>query len=316
MENDAAVSTETADTTQADVTATTEESTAVAEALAETTTEEVAEVPAEETAAEEVTEDGTAETDEVEETEDETAAEEGEESATFTDITAANKRIKELQKENTRRRLQNKDTDAAFEGADEDFRAGWLELGRMLSGSEEEQNEAVAALSRYIGGAEGQGDVADAVAEDAPAVSEDSIIEKVGAIFEQRERDLAVKAQQAAIALEVQELGYTPDADAATNPEAYAAHALLWQFVASQPEGQKDLAAAHAAVQDFEKSVLNRKLAEMKNSNTGLPQPNSSVSSATSTSDDSEPVSAKDRLKKAEEESIRFYAERNSAPRF
>jgi hypothetical protein len=306
MSEEAAVSVETADATpiEASATESTQESAVVDTPESVVETEVVEPVTTEPAVEVEASED-----DEVVVPEEPVVVEEEEELPKFETLDEALKAVKDLREENKRRRLHNKDVDAVFETAEEGFKEGWLELARLLNGTEEEQSEAVSILASYVG----SGDTAE-VAELAEPLSEDSILAQIDAKFAERQQALAVKEHQAKIAVEVESLGYKSDASPET-PE-FASHALLWQLVAAQPEGEKSLTKAHEAVQAHEQSIFDRKLAELKNANTGLPARVSGVSEKAKDADESGPVSAHEVMKRAEEKSLQFYAERNSAPRF
>lgn len=318
--DETAVSTETEATTQDDVADTVTTDDAAVDATAEdvVTDEVVADAVEEEvveTSEDEVVEAADEDESEVvndDETDLDAVDEDEDELASFTDLGDANKRVKELQKENTRRRLQNKDVDSAFEGSQDGFRDSWLELARMLNGSEEEQADAVEVLRRFVS----DGSSAESEEVVTEELSEESIMAKVGALFDHREQRLAVQTYQAQIDKEELELGYNREATLESDPVAFSKRALLWQIVAAQPEGQKDLQAAHAAVEAYNDAVFNAQLEALQAANTGLPQAHGGVTSVANNVEDTEPVSAFEAMKRAEEESIRRAEQRKAAPQF
>lgn len=209
---------------------------------------------------------------------------------------AAAKRV-----ENKELRAQLEEIETAFEGGDEDFKTGWLQIGRLLL---EDPEAAKAILADVVGGEP---------VDEAPAKSPEQLVNEV---FERREAQLSAQAQAAALHSEVTEMGYKPDAkaddSADADPVAYAKHALLWNFVKSQPEGQRDLKAAHESVEKFEQAILDNKLNELKSASKDAPPVlvGGGGTGSTELEAKTAPVAARDVMKEAEEKSIRFYEER------
>lgn len=199
-----------------------------------------------------------------------------------TDPAKAAAEVRKLRTENANRRNAAKEL--------EDTNSTITEFLTQLA-DPETRSEALALLAEVTG----------QVTEEAPVVEEvpeATMEEKIASIFQKREEALAVKAEQAKLSVTVTELGYNPEATVETDPAAFASHRLLWQFVAAQPEGQKDIKAAHAQVEAHEQAIFDRKLEALKAKNTGAPIASGTATSRTSEQDsDASKKSAYERSK-------------------
>lgn len=253
----------------------------------EVESEEVVEIANEDAVAETVDPEVEADDEVVVEAEDDVVVSDEDAAAALeelirTDPAKAAAEVRKLRTENANRRNAAKEL--------EDTNSTITEFLTQLA-DPETRSEALALLAEVTG---------QAVEDEAPVdeIPEATMEEKIASIFQKREEALAVKTEQAKLAVTVSELGYNPTATVDADPAAFAAHRLLWQFVAAQPEGQKDIKAAHAQVEAHEQAIFDRKLAAMQSKNTGAPIASGTGVSRTSEQDsDANPKSAYERSK-------------------
>lgn len=306
------------DTTAADAAATEEtrevettaDVTAEVETPEETTTENEAtdtEVAANDTADEEVAEttddgaepqddDSDVDTSEVQDEETETTTLE---QRVAEDPARAAKEITKLRSKAAAARY----IDSALTDVSEETREAWITLADLyFSENDEDRAEAQATFARLAG--------VETSAEEAAPTEELSLEDRIKQEFDKRsealqaeasarQEELETAADVAAVALQVKELGY----DAETDPERYAA---FWGFVNSQPQGERDLSKAHEQVQAFEQKAFDRKLAEMKAANTGVPVVSGSGSASVTSAREAE-----QKEKTAVERATEMYKELN-----
>lgn len=216
--------------------------------------------------------------------------------------------VKELREENARRRTQLRAYEEKFEGWEDERKAAWFELGASLESNPEEAVGVLRALADRLGGEAGEEleELADEVEESADVevdettevLDEKSLEEKVSALFAAKQAEIAEKetqieekAELVKIDAELRELGYDV---AKPSPE----QGLLWHFVANQPEGKRDLKAAHAAVQSFIQERIDAAFEEAKSGKGSTPP---RVDAGTNPGESQEPETMESARKKLRE---------------
>lgn len=261
-----------------------------AEVVAEDVTTESAEQP--------VVEETTEAAEEPAVVEQESEEDDSESEPLFESVEDAVAAYKKLRSENASRRVKNKELEeqltslsSHFEGADDDFKEGWLALGKeLLTNPDSPAVRDIFAELAKAGISEEQALDAIEEAAEGSEISEESdfnasdVEAKISSIFAQKEaeiqqkqQELAHKAQEVAVqeelakvAAEVRELGFNPDATADDSPVEFAEHRLFWNFVGAQPEGSRDFAKAKKAVEAYKDALLTSALDELKKTNTGV----------------------------------------------
>lgn len=211
--------------------------------------------------------------------------------------------VKRLRREGAESRIAAKNS-LSIEGADDEFIGAWQKLGQDYVNGDPEALAVFAELA----GAPAPAETPAAPAELDQAQIEANIVKNITEFAQRQAAETAAQAQAAVLFTEIKELGYDPEATAESNPEAYAAHQLLWGFVKAQPEGQRDYKTAHEAVTEYNKAVLAKGLADLKTASDSVP-PVTAGAGATSAEQDSEEAGLD-----AEERTRRFYQRRNASP--
>lgn len=255
-------------------------------------TEPIASSEAEETPeqAEEVSNDATEESTESAPELSEVGEESEEEQLPlFSTVEEAEEVVRKLRSENAERRVKNNELESSlsqltshFEGADSEFQNAWLALGKELIANPQSE-DIKAVFAELAAGNITEEEAEEALEEiqeesEAPSFDASQVAEQINGLFAKKEAELAAKAEAVAqeaelnkIAAEVRELGFDPEATLESDAAAFARHRLLWDFVASQPDGERDLSKAKEAVESYEKSILDNHLAALKASNSGVP---------------------------------------------
>jgi hypothetical protein len=171
--------------------------------------------------------------------------------------------LKKARREAAEGRVRARDAEQANrelygDQVDDEFVSTWAQLGRAYAeaGDDVEAQAAVRSIFADLAGIE------------PTTASPLSPAEQIDQLFARREEQHARKAAEAAITLEIKELGYNTEPESGSNDEANLN--VLRAFIASQPDGQKDLKAAHEAATKFRSTIFEEELAKVRASGEGL----------------------------------------------